>query len=80
MAATKSGRLAEEIVPVFLPPSFREYVQIDIGPRPEQSLEMLAKMKPFFDRKYGTITVANACPITDGAAAVLLMSRGPAKE
>lgn len=80
VAATKSGRLAEEIVPVFLPPSFREYVQIDIGPRPEQSLEMLAKMKPFFDRKYGTITVANACPITDGAAAVLLMSRGRAKE
>ncbi len=80
VAATKSGRLNQEMTPVFLPPSYKEFVQIDIGPRPEQSLEGLAKMKPFFDKKYGTITVANACPITDGAAAVLLMSRGRAKE
>ena len=42
-------------------------------------MEQLAKLKPFFDRKYGTITVANACPITDGAAAVLLMSRAKAR-
>jgi acetyl-CoA acyltransferase len=79
-AAQKNGRLNEETTPVFLPPNFKEYVQQDIGPRAEQSMEQLAKMKPFFDRKYGTITVANACPITDGAAAVLLMSRARAKE
>ncbi|MGZ3722579.1 MAG: thiolase family protein [Bdellovibrionales bacterium] len=79
-AAQKSGRLGEEITPVFLPPAFKEYVKDDIGPRAEQTLEALAKMKPFFDKKYGTITVANACPITDGAGAVLLMSRGKAKE
>ncbi len=80
VAAQKSGRLSEEITPVFLPPSFKEYLAEDVGPRAEQSLEQLAKMKPFFDRKYGTITVANACPITDGAAAVLMMSRARAKE
>jgi acetyl-CoA acyltransferase len=80
VAAQKNGRLNEEIAPVFLPPAFKEYLQQDVGPRPEQSMEQLAKMKPFFDRKYGTITVANACPITDGAAAVLLMSRKRAKE
>ena len=80
VAAQKSGRLAEEIVSVFLTPAYKEYVSADIGPRAEQTLEQLAKLKPFFDRKYGTITVGNACPITDGAAAVLLMSRAKAKE
>jgi acetyl-CoA acyltransferase len=79
-AAQKSGRFSEEITPVFLPPAFKEYVKDDIGPRAEQTMEALAKMKPFFDKKYGTITVANACPITDGAGAVLLMSRAKAKE
>ena len=65
---------------MFLPPAFKEYVAADIGPRAEQTMEQLAKLKPFFDRKYGTITVGNACPITDGAGAVLLMSRKRANE
>ncbi len=78
VAAQKCGRMAEEITPVFIPPQFKEYVADDVGPRAEQSMEQLAKLRPFFDRKYGTITVANACPITDGAAAVLLMSRAKA--
>jgi len=80
VAAQKSGRMAEEITPVFLSPAYKEYVSSDVGPREEQSMEQLAKLKPFFDKKYGTITVANACPITDGAAAVLLMSRKKAQE
>ncbi len=80
VAAQKSGRLAEEITPVFLPPTIKDYLSEDIGPRAEQSMEQLAKLKPFFDRKFGTVTVANACPITDGAAAVLMMSRARAKE
>lgn len=79
-AAQKSGRLDEETTPVFLPPTFKEFVVQDIGPRADQSLQQLAKLKPFFDKKYGTITVANACPITDGAAAVILMSRARAKD
>ncbi|HMN69710.1 MAG TPA: thiolase family protein, partial [Bdellovibrionales bacterium] len=60
--------------------AFKEYVAQDIGPRAEQTMEQLGKLKPFFDRKYGTITVGNACPITDGAAGVLMMSRAKAKE
>ncbi len=80
VAAQKSGRLAQEITSVFLPPSFKEYVSEDVGPRAEQTIEQLAKLKPFFDRKYGSITVGNACPITDGAAAVLLMSRSRARD
>jgi acetyl-CoA acyltransferase len=79
VAAQKSGRMAEEIAPVFMSPAYKEYVAQDIGPRDGQTIEQLAKLKPFFDRKYGTITVGNACPITDGAAAVLLMSRAKAK-
>jgi acetyl-CoA acyltransferase len=73
--AAKSGRHGEEITPVFLPPKFKEVISADIGPRDGQSMEQLAKLKPFFDRKFGTVTVGNACPITDGAAMVLLMSR-----
>lgn len=80
VAAQQNKRLDSEITPVFLPPKFKEYVAQDIGPRAEQSMEQLAKLKPFFDRQYGTITVANACPITDGAAMVLMMSRKKAKE
>jgi acetyl-CoA acyltransferase len=79
-AAQANGRLNEEITPVFLPANFKEYVAQDIGPRSDQTMEQLAKLKPFFDRKYGTITVGNACPLTDGAGAVLLMSRAKAKE
>ena len=78
--ATKSGRLKEEINPVFVPPKFKKIVDQDVGPREGQSMEQLAKLKPFFDRKYGSITVGNACPITDGAAMLLLTSRARAKE
>ena len=66
-------RLREEIVPVFTAPSC-EMVADDAGPREGQTLEALAKLKPFFDRKNGTVTVGNSCPITDGAVALLLGS------
>ena len=78
--AQKNGRLSEEITAVFVPPKFKQVIAEDVGPRAEQSLDQLGKLKPFFDRKYGSITVGNACPITDGAAALLLMSRKRAKE
>ncbi len=75
VAAQKNGTLGQEIVPFPLPPQFKETVTADVGPRDGQSMEQLGKLKPYFDRKYGTVTVGNACPITDGAGAVLLMSR-----
>lgn len=78
-AAMKEGRLAQEITPVFLPPKFKEVVSEDVGPRENQTMEALGKLKPFFDRKTGTVTAGNACPITDGAAMVLLMSREKAQ-
>lgn len=79
-AAIKEGRLGEEIAPVFLPPKYKDVVSEDVGPRAEQSLEQLAKLKPFFDRQTGTVTVANACPITDGAAMNIVMSREKAEQ
>jgi acetyl-CoA C-acetyltransferase/acetyl-CoA acyltransferase len=64
-AAQQRCVLSEEIVPV-------SAVTQDVGPRKGQSLEALAKLKPFF-KEGGTVTVGNSCQITDGAAAVLLM-------
>ncbi len=78
VAATESGRLGEEIVPVFAPP-YKDAVLQDVGPRKNQSLEALAKLKPIFDRKHGTVTPGNSCPITDGAAAVLVASAEKAR-
>jgi acetyl-CoA C-acetyltransferase/acetyl-CoA acyltransferase len=63
--AQKRGVLAEEIGPV--PP-----VTEDVGPRKDQTLQALAKLKPIF-RKDGTVTVGNSCMITDGAAALVVM-------
>ncbi len=80
VAATKEGRLAEEITPMVLPPDYKKIVKEDVGPRESQTMEQLGKLRPFFDRKYGTITVGNACPITDGAAMMLLMTRQKANQ
>jgi acetyl-CoA acyltransferase len=78
--ATKNGHLAEEITPVYIGPKYKEVVKDDIGPRDGQTLEALGKLKPYFDRKTGTVTVGNACPLTDGAAVLLMMSRKKAEE
>ena len=64
-------RLREEIVPVFPPPAC-EPVRDDVGPREGQTYEALARLKPYFDRRNGTVTVGNACQVTDGAAALLV--------
>ena len=73
--AMKEGRMKEESTPVYLAPEYKEVVSEDVGPRDTQTLEALAKLKPFFDKATGSITAGNSCPITDGAAMVLLMSR-----
>jgi acetyl-CoA acyltransferase len=76
--ATQDGRLTREIAPWF--GAGDEVVQEDNGIRADTSLEALAKLKPVFDRKYGTVTAGNSSPLTDGAAAVLLMAEEKAKE
>ena len=73
-AGTADGRLTAEIVPVFVPPSYSVVVTSDNGIRTETSLEQMAKLRPVFDRRYGSVTAANSSPLTDGASAVLVMS------
>lgn len=78
-AATESGRFKDEVMPVVVPPAFDNVVETDNLIRGDSTLEAMAKLRPVFDRKYGTITAGNASPLTDGAAAVLLMSEEKAK-
>ena len=78
-AATADGRLTAEIAPWFGGRDMDQVVREDNGIRSDTSLEALAKLKPVFDRKYGTVTAGNSSPLTDGAAAVLLMSEEKAE-
>ena len=78
-AGTADGRLTAEIAPVFVPPEYRPAVTSDNGVRTDTTLEQLAQLKPAFDRRYGTVTAGNASPLTDGAAAVLVMSAEAAR-
>jgi acetyl-CoA acetyltransferase family protein len=71
-AAWKRGFFADEVVPVPADVNGGTAVSMDIGPRANQSLEALAKLKPIFDRDNGTVTAGNSCQITDGAAATFL--------
>jgi acetyl-CoA acyltransferase len=70
---TADGRLTAEIAPWFgsdgAPP-----LALDNGIRSDTSLEQMAKLRPVFDRRYGSVTAANSSPLTDGASAVLLAS------
>jgi acetyl-CoA C-acetyltransferase/acetyl-CoA acyltransferase len=74
-ATAARDRFAAEITAVY-PPVSREpaAVTIDNGVRENQSIEALEKLRPLFDRLGGTITAGNASQITDGAAALLVMS------
>ena len=78
-AVAAKARLAEEMTPVYLAPDFKEVVTEDIGPRETQTIEALTKLKPFFDKTTGSITAGNSCPITDGAAVLLMMTREKAE-
>ena len=73
-AAAADGRLAAEIAPWFGGREMQEIIGSDNGIRTDASLDALAKLKPVFDRRYGSVTAGNSSPLTDGASAVLLMS------
>jgi acetyl-CoA acyltransferase len=77
-AGTADGRLTAEIMPVYVPPRFETVLTSDNGIREDTSYEQLAALKPVFDRKYGSVTAGNSSPLTDGGAAVLLMSEDKA--
>jgi acetyl-CoA acetyltransferase family protein len=68
---------AAEICPVYLN---GHAITEDNGPRSDSSPDALKKLKPVFDRKYGTVTAANSSQITDGAVALLVMTEAKARE
>jgi acetyl-CoA C-acetyltransferase len=76
VAAQENGFFEREIIPVTTPDG--TVVTKDDGPRPGTTLEKLASLKPAF-RPNGTVTAGNACPLNDGAAAVVVMSDTKAK-
>src|SRR4051812_46504362 len=77
VAARDGGHFDAEIVPLTAPDGTE--VARDDGPRPGTTVEVLAGLKPAF-REDGTVTAGNACPLNDGAAAVLVMSEDRARE
>src|SRR6266705_712349 len=81
VAAQKSGRLTEEIVPVMVPQRKGEPVRLtdDEGPRANTSAEALAKLTPAFAAN-GSVTAGNSSPLNDGATSLVLMSESKARE
>jgi len=77
-AAAADGHLDRQITPAFPPPKFKG-VRTDNGVRGDTTMEKLAKLRPAFDRRFGTITAGNASYLTDGGAAVLLASEEAAR-
>jgi len=80
-AAQKNGHFAEEIAPLSIPQRKGDPIVLaeDEGVRPDTTAEVLAKLKPSFT-KDGTITAGSSSPISDGAAAVVVMRKEKAEE
>lgn len=71
-ALKNESKLQEEIMPLFAA-SKHEMIDKDTSPR-KPNKKRMETMRPYFDKKYGTVTIANSCPINDGSAMLLLMS------
>lgn len=75
LAAVDAGRFSDEITPIEAPADPRRRstttIEDDEGPRPDTSLEALAKLRPVF-KEGGSVTAGNSSPMNDGAAALLL--------
>ncbi|ALP41961.1 acetyl-CoA C-acyltransferase FadI [Aeromonas schubertii] len=77
--AWAEGKLSGEVFAAHVPP-YRAALERDNNIRESSDLASYAKLKPVFDRVHGSVTAANATPLTDGAAAVMLMREGRARE
>jgi len=78
IAATRAGKFKTEIVPIVVPAE-KSTIENDEGPREDSTVEKLGRLKPAF-RTDGIVTAGNASQISDGAAAVVLMSERALKE
>ena len=77
--AWDKGIYDDEVMAFPIPPKYTDTVSKDGIPRADTTLEKLASLRPVFDRKYGSVTAGNASPLTDGAAAVMLMDAATAE-
>lgn len=75
----KEGKLDSEVMAVSIAP-YDKILKMDNNVRVNSNLESYAKLRPAFDREFGTVTAANSTPLTDGASALLIMSEAKAKE
>ena len=78
-AAWENGYLNDEVMTMHVPP-YNDPVERDNNVRGNSDLSSYAKLRPAFDKPYGSVTAANSSPLTDGASAVVLMSEKRAKE
>ncbi|GAA3903747.1 acetyl-CoA C-acyltransferase FadI [Gibbsiella dentisursi] len=77
--AWAQGLLLDEVMTAYVPP-YHTALAEDNNIRKDSSLAAYARLKPAFDRQHGSVTAANSTPLTDGAAAVLMMSEARARE
>ena len=77
--AWEEGKLDDEVMEVFVPNRFKEYIRQDNLVRHGSELSKYSNLKPAFDKRYGTVTAANSSPLTDGASALILMREDKAK-
>ncbi|SON50161.1 acetyl-CoA C-acyltransferase FadI [Vibrio tapetis] len=77
--AWADGKIRDEVMTAF-PEPYKKWIDTDNNIRTDSTVEGYAKLRPAFDRKHGSVTAANSTPLTDGAAAVLMMREGKAKE
>lgn len=78
-AAIRAGIFKEEIAPIVYDTKEGRIMEEDDGVRFGQNMEALGRLRPFFDRKNGTVTAGNASQVSDAAAAVVVMSEKKAK-
>ncbi|MBW8190430.1 acetyl-CoA C-acyltransferase FadI [Neiella marina] len=76
--AWADGKMNQQVMAVHTPP-FKSFIEQDNVVRANSDLASYAKLRPAFDKRHGTVTAANSTPLTDGAAAVVLMAESKAK-
>lgn len=74
----KAGHMSQEVMTAY-PEPYKKAVSQDNTVRMESVLDSYAKLRPTFDRRYGSVTAGNATPLTDGASAILMMNESKAK-
>ncbi|MBT4792626.1 MAG: acetyl-CoA C-acyltransferase [Halobacteriovoraceae bacterium] len=80
VSAQNEGKFDNEIIPILAGKNLDDIVTADNGPRAVSSMAKLAKLKPFFEKRTGSVTVGNACPITDGGSMWLMCSEAAVKK